>query len=493
MARHGSYVWNVARLSAGFVFVFMAFNTAQNLESTVVSDNMLVNTSLALLYGVFTFMTIVAPRLVSMMGPKAAIATGAVPYVLLVFANMAPSYSTFLPAFAAVGFGASILWTGQGIYMSRCAVQEAALTKASAESMTSKLNGVFWTAFQFNAAVGLLAASVLFQVMPDFKKAVNFLFLGLGILGCVGLLVLLTVESVPAGAPVADGSDEEEDGEDLGSHASLTQNDHQALHGRKVSDDVGPGAEAGKAAPPPSFYETLRLVYASRAMQLLVPIIFYCGASLGFHFANFPLLYQDVEDANGNVTEQRLVPKAMVGYISATFYLANSAACYAWGKLAPKYGKRPLLVLTLVTHALYFALILALTQSLYGIGHQSAGAYAITFGLSVVFALGDSVLESQIPALVQSPTFFPDERDRDAANSNLRMWQSLGFTVQFAVGIARPKDVFLQACMLAPLLLVAVGAVWALNAFVRPIDTDTGSKGKTYAKVRSAAGGEDEE
>ena len=73
-------------------------------------------------------------------------------------------------------------------------------------------------------------------------------------------------------------------------------------------------------------------------------------------------------------------------------------------------------MLTLLTHALYFAVILALTQSLYGIGHQSAGAYFTVFGLSAVFAIGDSVLESQIPALVQSPTFFPEERDRDAAN-----------------------------------------------------------------------------
>ena len=79
-------------------------------------------------------------------------------------------------------------------------------------------------------------------------------------------------------------------------------------------------------------------------------------------------------------------------------------------------GKRPLLVGTLITHALYFASILALTQSLYGLGHQTPGAFATVFGLAVVFALGDSVLESQVPALVQSPTFFPEERDRDAAN-----------------------------------------------------------------------------
>lgn len=31
---------------------------------------------------------------------------GAVPYVLLVFANMMPGYATFMPAFASVGFGA---------------------------------------------------------------------------------------------------------------------------------------------------------------------------------------------------------------------------------------------------------------------------------------------------------------------------------------------------------------------------------------------------
>ena len=53
----------------------------------------------------------------------------------------------------------------------------------------------------------------------------------------------------------------------------------------------GKPADAGVAGAV-SLYATLNLVATSRAMQLLVPIIFYCGASLGFHFANFPLLYQ---------------------------------------------------------------------------------------------------------------------------------------------------------------------------------------------------------
>ena len=50
---------------------------------------------------------------------------GAVPYVMLVFANMAFNAPTsiqwgiFLPTFGAVGLGAAVLWTAQGIYLSK--------------------------------------------------------------------------------------------------------------------------------------------------------------------------------------------------------------------------------------------------------------------------------------------------------------------------------------------------------------------------------------
>jgi hypothetical protein len=55
------------------------------------------------------------------------------------------------------------------------------------------------------------------------------------------------------------------------------------------------------------------------------------------------------------------------------------------------------------------------------------------------------------------------------------MWQSLGFTAQFALGIVRPKDVALQATILAPLLLVALTCVWLLNRYVQPLDTPAGA------------------
>jgi hypothetical protein len=49
---------------------------------------------------------------------------GAVPYAIMVFSNIAPSWGLFIPAFGAVGVGAALLWTAQGIYLSRSAIAQ---------------------------------------------------------------------------------------------------------------------------------------------------------------------------------------------------------------------------------------------------------------------------------------------------------------------------------------------------------------------------------
>lgn len=117
-----------------------------------------------------------------MLGPRLGMVLGAIPYVLLVFANIAPSYGTLIPASAGVGFGAGLLWTSQGIYLSRCAIREAKSTGVSVDLVTSKMNGVFWTMFQFNAAVGLVISSVILGMVKDgafsLEDAVKYMFTG---------------------------------------------------------------------------------------------------------------------------------------------------------------------------------------------------------------------------------------------------------------------------------------------------------------------------
>lgn len=161
----------VVRISAGFFFLFMAFNTVANLVSTLVSDQRLVQTANALLYAVFTASTIIAPAVIARVGARAAMCAGAVPYVLLVFANLQPSWALFIPAYAGVGVGAAMIWTAQGIELSRAAVVEARRTGGSVEAINSRFTGFFWSTFQFNGAVGLLIASTIFVLAPDYKAS----------------------------------------------------------------------------------------------------------------------------------------------------------------------------------------------------------------------------------------------------------------------------------------------------------------------------------
>ena len=458
----------------------VAFNTSQGLISTLSSDKTLAYTTLGVLYGVFTCTTVVAPKLVDMLGPRLAITIGAVPYVMFVFANIYPVWGTLLPASAGVGFGAGLLWTGQGIYLSRCAVREAALTREPVDVVTSRMNGIFWPLFQFNAAVGLTLASVILGRAQAgafaLAVAVKWMFAGFGAVGLFGIAILFSLKNAPPMAPGEGKVDAN------GGAAAASVNDAEGAEEDSEKAALAGGAGAAKETGV-SLTDTLQLIASSRAMCLLLPAIFYNGASIGFFTGTFPLIYQDpAAPTDGSSPVLALLPSSMVGYQAATFYLLNSGCSYAFGKwVVPRFGKRPLFLLTLATATAFFGLILALQLKWIAVAHESPAAYALVFGLAVAFAMGDSVLESQLPAIIQSPTFFPIERERDAANAVLRMLMSLGFCAQFAIGVflecpagGGASGCGAQAGVLLPLMLVALACVAICDRFVRPVDGAAG-------------------
>ena len=67
---------------------------------------------------------------------------GALPYGLVCLSNLDPSYYLTVPAFGLVGFGAAILWTAQGVYLGRCAIQHARATGENEDAVTSRFNGI---------------------------------------------------------------------------------------------------------------------------------------------------------------------------------------------------------------------------------------------------------------------------------------------------------------------------------------------------------------
>lgn len=106
---------------------------------------------------------------------------GAIPYILGCLANIDPTYGLTVPAFGLIGFGASLIWTGQAVrsdlafrplelgvkrfrfakfpvmrafvqvYMSRCATRESIKTGERQDRITSKFNGIVSSLIELHA------------------------------------------------------------------------------------------------------------------------------------------------------------------------------------------------------------------------------------------------------------------------------------------------------------------------------------------------------
>ena len=308
------------------------------------------------------------------------------------------------------------------------------------------------------------------------------MFLGFTVAGCLGAAVIFTLKDAPPLRRPNNFSANAGEEEDDDSTKSLIATDG----GEKGSyeEEEGGGKKGGGAG----LWDTLQLAATSRRMQLLIPAVLFNGASLGFSLGAFTTVFaQGKKDEQGNVSYVGLLPANLVGFYGATFYLTNSFFSYIWGKFLPIMGRRRLFYVSFIAMTLWVVIVtvvcaggLAPTFSEGYVGWtpawSSPAAYLAVFVSAAVFAVGDSVLESQVPAIVQSPTYFPLERERDAANSNIKMWQSLGFSIQFGLGsglsgLGILPSAAIQTYVLLGLYILCYACIFYCDRFVAPFDT----------------------
>jgi hypothetical protein len=169
-------------------------------------------------------------------------------------------------------------------------------TGENVESVTSRFNGLFWTSFQvgtvpqaalrqsprctlvgattplsglqFNGACGLIISSIIFQTVPNASEAAKWMFTAFGVLCSIGVCILFFAPAISVQpSSVAPGSLNE----------SLTENESESTALKASSGLTDPGEE--EAGVPPkaateaaaasvSLYETVKLFWSSRAMQV---------------------------------------------------------------------------------------------------------------------------------------------------------------------------------------------------------------------------------
>ncbi|TVU49686.1 hypothetical protein EJB05_01012, partial [Eragrostis curvula] len=158
-----SHAADVHLLSAAFLFVFSAYSAAQNLESTINSEGDLGTVSLGILYTSFTLFAVVASPVVTRLGPKRALVVGTSGYVLFILANLVPSWYTMVPASLYLGFCASIIWVGQGTYLTSASLNHARDNNLLEGTTLGNFNGEFWGIMASTQVIGNLLSLALLR------------------------------------------------------------------------------------------------------------------------------------------------------------------------------------------------------------------------------------------------------------------------------------------------------------------------------------------
>eukprot|EP00808_Paulinella_micropora_P011028 g72020.t1 len=488
---------NVLIVSMGFFALFMAFNVSQAFATTALDGN-LGTIALAVLYLCFTMNCLLADLYVRLLGAKRCMVIGAIPYIGMILANLYPRAEVVIAANALCGLSAALLWTGQGVYVARCAALAAAAADEPIDKWTSAFNALFFSLFQANGTVGLVLASTILLGASTgsgglgFAEEVMFAVMaGLGVLGVVVLAVgVPSLQAVysPVSSHVSADTDQEGTLDLLdGDTEFIPELPHPLAppspppltsRPRSVNSDgknsaltVSTGASAAtyEGSTLESVAATLELALCDLRMQLMIPLIFFNGASLAFMFGEFPKL-----------VAQPILGKAYIGFVIAAFYGSNAlfTSCYG-ALLSRRCTTRSFLVaLAACFITAFFALILfvEIPQNFNSddvkLQNPTWRSLLIVFSLPVVFAAGDSVLESQVPAILQS-YFSSSHKMLNASMGNLKLFQSLGSAYSFMIAAFGQLTVQMRVYILLGMLGLAAICAVALHALGMPFQEDS--------------------
>ncbi|XP_025415301.1 UNC93-like protein MFSD11 [Sipha flava] len=183
---------NVSVLGLGFMFVFTSFQTVSNVEKTVLKGIEKENpsftgdgyTSLCIIYGVFAVFNWLAPAIINVIGSRKSIYLGSICYVAFLTPFIWPSTILLYTMSAVIGFGTSIIWTGQGTY----------LTLNSDPSTISRNSGIFWAMSNISICVGNMFMILVLRDKSDLDETVRRLvFTVLAVVCAFGTLILIVL------------------------------------------------------------------------------------------------------------------------------------------------------------------------------------------------------------------------------------------------------------------------------------------------------------
>ncbi|XP_003702461.1 UNC93-like protein [Megachile rotundata] len=400
---------NIGTVSVAFMVQFTAFQGTANLQSSINASDGLGTVSLSAIYAALVLSCIFVPTFViKRLTVKWTLCMSMLCYAPYIGSQFYPKFYTLVPAGVLLGLGAAPMWAAQATYLTQVGGVYAKLTDQPVDAIVVRFFGFFFLAWQTAELWGNLISSLVLSEgefgsgkgnsTTNWNKiklcGADFCVVGNGghetlerppeseiyeisaiYLTCVIIAVIIVALFVD---PLSRYGEKQ----------------------RKVDSQELSGIQLLSATA----YQ-LKKPY----QQLLIPITVWIGMEQAFIGADFTQAY--ISCALG-------VHK--VGYVMICFGVVNAACSLLFGSLMKFVGRQPLMVLGAIVHVSLVVVLLHWKPN-------PENPY-VFYSVSGLWGVGDAVWQTQVNGLYG--TLF--RRNKEAAFSNYRLWESAGFVIAYA-------------------------------------------------------------
>ncbi|KAK3761070.1 hypothetical protein RRG08_022474 [Elysia crispata] len=396
----GQILKNVFITCVAFTFLFTAFNSMANLQTSLNKEKGVGAWSMATIYISLILSCMFLPKFViAQFGCKWAIPISMLGYILFMGSNMYAVIATMVPASIILGIGAAPLWSAQCTYFTQVGVWYAKITNRNKDAVINMFFGYFFLFFQSSQIWGNLISSLVFTPENDNSTSDQL-----------------------CGADFCPGDAEAE---------NITDNFGQtsekvytvcgiylgsavlaaiiiSLFLDPITLDNDSGVEQGRKLSPKLLVATFKHLFTSPTQMLLIPITVYSGIEQAFIQGDFTQSYISCTLGIWNL-----------GYVMMCYGVVDAICSILFGRLVQYIGHIPFFVLAFLIHGGLQVFLL--------LWNPSKDQEILFYVFAGLWGMGDAVIQTQLNALYGN--IFSNEAE--AAFANYRLWESAGFCATY--------------------------------------------------------------
>lgn len=405
---------NVVVISFAFMFLFTAFNSMANLQSSI--NKVSGTVSLSFVYGALMISCMFVPTwMIKTLKAKWTLVLSMLGYSLYIAAQFYPTNATLVPTAIVLGIGAAPMWSAKCTYLTQVGNKYAELTGENSEVVITRFFGIFFLFFQSTQVWGnLISSAVLSQGVEDraideealLKCGINFCpGASDAVIGMNTTLMNTTIEAISDKPPMSKIYT-------IATVYLICALLSSVIIGflvdplSKYGENDRQGSSDGKSG--------LQLLVATflhmrHPYQLLIiPLTIWSGVEQAFIQADITAAYVSCG-----------LGVHWVGYIMITYGVCDAICSVSFSPLVSLIGRVPIFTAAAVIN---FGIIITLQHWM-----PHPDDFAIFFIIAGLWGISDAVWQTQINAFYG--VIFPGASE--AAFSNYRLWESLGYVIAF--------------------------------------------------------------